>query len=74
MYALRQKPNVSQCAVFSGRGSLFIVSQTQSTDDGQDEVMRPLEAAEDNVMVVSDLEPELGAVNIDTRGQVQPRQ
>jgi len=44
-----------------------------NTDDGRDEVMRTPEAAEDNVMVVSDLE-ELGAVNIDTRGQVQPRQ
>ena len=53
---------------------MFIVSQTQNTDDGRDEVMRTVEAAEDNVMVVSDLEPELGAVNIDTRGQVQPRQ
>ena len=50
---------------------MFIVSQTQNTDDGRDEVMR---TAEDNVMVFSDLEPELGAVNIDTRGQVQPRQ
>ena len=73
MYALRQQPNVSQCAVFSGRVSLFIVSQTQNTDDGRDEVMSTPETAEDNVMVASDQE-ELGAVNIDTRGQVQPRQ
>ena len=53
---------------------MFIVSQTQNTDDGRDEVMRTAEAAEDNVVMVVSEQEELGAVNIDTRGQVQPRQ
>ena len=67
MYAFQQ-PNVSQCAVFSGRVSLFIVSQTQNTDDGRDEVMRP----GDHVMVS---DQGLGAsVSIDTSGQVSPGQ
>ena len=69
MYVLQQQPNVSQCAVFSGRVSLFIVSQTQNTDDGRDEVMSP----GDHVMV-SDQGLGASVSSIDTSGQVSPGQ
>ena len=80
MFALQQI-EFSLCAVFSGRGSLFKVSQarlqTQNTHGGRDEVMSPHEA--DDVMVAS-VGAEAGDIsdlrgNIDTRGQVRvPRQ